>query len=164
MPNSIDINQNTAKLKQIRIWNTAYYISVWFQSCLRSRYRRLWPRQRTRETRLSANATTSRPLSSTARGWKHVQRIILRKLFSSQTGNMNTLKKVSFFKYFISTYRAQVLINAKAHNLALRDCREVLKLDPTHEKTLLRTAHCYENIDAAKSLEVLNNLRNSCRY
>ena len=51
-------------------------------------------------------------------------------------------------------FRAQVLIQAKAYNFALHDIRKVLLLDPTHEKTLLRMAHCYETIDATKTLEV----------
>jgi len=59
-------------------------------------------------------------------------------------------------KITLLSNRAQVLITAKAYNLALRDCRDSLKLDPTHEKTLLRMAHCYENVNKTKSLEVLD--------
>ena len=54
--------------------------------------------------------------------------------------------------------RAQVLISAKVYSIALRDCRSALHLDPTHDKTLLRLAHCYENIDISKSLEVRHHL------
>ena len=50
--------------------------------------------------------------------------------------------------------RAQVLITAKAFSLALRDVNRALDIDPIHEKTILRRAHCYEQSNPEKSLTV----------
>ena len=50
--------------------------------------------------------------------------------------------------------RAQVLITAKAFNLALRDVNIALEIDPLHEKTILRRAHCYEESCPEKALTV----------
>jgi len=54
--------------------------------------------------------------------------------------------------------RAQVLITAKAHNLALRDIEAALAIDPIHEKTILRRAHCMEVLNPYKSLQDLDLL------
>jgi len=54
--------------------------------------------------------------------------------------------------------RAQVLIAAKAYNLALRDVERALSIDPIHDKTVLRRAHCYEALDPGKSLMDLDLL------
>jgi len=54
--------------------------------------------------------------------------------------------------------RAQVLITAKAFNLALRDVNKALDIDPVHEKTILRRAHCYEASNPEKSLTDLDLL------
>jgi len=54
--------------------------------------------------------------------------------------------------------RAQVLITAKAFNLALRDVNKALGIDPLHEKTILRRAHCYESSNPEKSLTDLDLL------
>jgi len=54
--------------------------------------------------------------------------------------------------------RAQVLITAKAFNLALRDVNMALAIDPLHEKTILRRAHCYEASNPEKSLTDLDLL------
>ena len=55
--------------------------------------------------------------------------------------------------------RAQVLITARAHNLALRDIDRALNIDPGHDKTILRRAHCYEALHLpAKSLMDLDLL------
>eukprot|EP00092_Neocalanus_flemingeri_P105693 GFUD01135498.1.p1 GENE.GFUD01135498.1~~GFUD01135498.1.p1 ORF type:complete len:616 (+),score=152.19 GFUD01135498.1:39-1850(+) len=54
--------------------------------------------------------------------------------------------------------RAQVLITAKAFNLALRDVNRALDIDPVHEKTILRRAHCYEESNPEKSLTDLDLL------
>ena len=35
-----------------------------------------------------------------------------------------------------------------------RDIRKALEIDPIHDKTILRRAHCYEALDPAKSLMV----------
>lgn len=54
--------------------------------------------------------------------------------------------------------RAQVLITAKAFNLALRDVNRTLDIDPLHEKTILRRAHCYEASNPEKALTDLDLL------
>merc|ERR1712242_665315 len=43
-------------------------------------------------------------------------------------------------------------------NLALRDIERALLIDPVHEKTVLRRAHCYEALDPGKSLMDLDLL------
>ena len=52
----------------------------------------------------------------------------------------------------------QVLITAQAFNLALRDIQPALEIDPCHEKTLLRRAHCYEHSDPERSMADLDLL------
>ena len=62
-------------------------------------------------------------------------------------------------KVILLSNRAQILITVKAYNLALRDINCALDIDPVHDKTILRRAHCYDEVsDPARSLMDLDLL------
>ena len=61
-------------------------------------------------------------------------------------------------KVILLSNRAQVLITAQAFHLALRDINEALAIDPLHEKTLLRRAHCQERDAPERALTDLDLL------
>lgn len=61
-------------------------------------------------------------------------------------------------KVILLSNRAQVLIIAQAFHLALRDINEALAIDPLHEKTLLRRAHCQERDSPERALTDLDLL------
>ena len=61
-------------------------------------------------------------------------------------------------KVILLSNRAQVLIIGQAFHLALRDINEALAIDPLHEKTLLRRAHCQERDSPERALTDLDLL------
>ena len=61
-------------------------------------------------------------------------------------------------KVILLSNRAQVLITGQAFHLALRDINEALAIDPLHEKTLLRRAHCQERDAPERALTDLDLL------
>ena len=61
-------------------------------------------------------------------------------------------------KVILLSNRAQVLITGQAFHLAMRDINEALAIDPLHEKTLLRRAHCQERDAPERALTDLDLL------